>query len=119
MSKLSDLLHRHVDHYNHGVDTGDWGPMVDSFDENGEMHFEGPEPAQYKGRGAIADAYAKRPPDDHIDIISSEERGGGIVARYRWRNGGSDPAGEMHLVPGRDDPDKVAKLVVTFQQGLG
>jgi SnoaL-like protein len=119
MSKLSDLLHRHVDRYNHGVDTGDWGPMLDSFDENGEMHFEGSDPAQYRGRAEIAEAYDKRAAGDHIDILSTEEHDGGIVARYGWRKAGGAPAGEMHLTPSKGDPDKVAKLVVTFQQGLG
>jgi hypothetical protein len=119
MSKLSDLLHRHVERYNHGIDTGDWAPMVDGFEDDAEMHFHGPRHEQYSGRDAIADAYAKQPPDDHIDIMSTEERDGGIIARYRWRNGGTEPAGEMQLTPGKDDPDKVAKLVVTFQQGLG
>jgi hypothetical protein len=118
MAELTDLLQRHVEQYNHGIDTGDWGPMLDAFEADAEMHVHGSQHEQYNGRAAIADAYAKRPPGDHIDVISSEERDGGIVARYRLRKGGNEPAGEMHLTPG-NDPDKVSKLVVTFQHGLG
>ena len=47
-----------------------------------------------------------------------QARDGMVVARYGWRTDPGQAAGEMHVTPS-DDPDKIAKLVVTFQQGLG
>jgi hypothetical protein len=117
MTEPSELLRRHVEQYNHGIDTGDWGPMLDAFEADAQMHFHGEQHEQFNGTAAIADAYATRPPDDHIDILSTEEREGGIVARYAWRKGNGKPAGEMRLTPGKD-PNKIAKVVVTFQHGL-
>jgi hypothetical protein len=118
MTKLSDLLHRHVERFNHSIDSGEWDSMADGFADDAEMHFEGATTGPFIGRKAIAKAYAEQPPDDHIDILGTEERDGKLVARYGWRKDNGQPAGEMHLTAG-DDPEKISKLVVTFQQGLG
>jgi steroid Delta-isomerase len=118
MTKLSDLLHRHVERFNRSIDSGDWEPTAAGFADNGEMHFEGGATGPFIGRKAIASAYAEQPPDDHIEVLGTEERDGKVVARYGWRKDNGKPAGEMHLTAS-EDPDKISKLVVTFQEGLG
>jgi steroid delta-isomerase len=118
MTKLSDLLHRHVERFNRSIDSGDWGSTADGFADDAEMHFDGAPVGPFIGRDAIAKAYTEQPPDDHIDILGTEERDGTLVARYGWRKDNGTPAGEMHLTAA-DDPDKISRLVVTFQEGLG
>src|SRR5262249_38160587 len=117
MTKLSDLLHRHVDRFNRSIDSGEWGSTADGFADDAAMHFEGVPTGPFIGRDAIAKAYAEQPPDDHIDILGTEERDGKLVARYGWRKGNGTAAGEMHLTAS-DDPDKISRLVITFQEGL-
>ena len=50
-------------------------------------------------------------PDDEIEILGSEERGGTVVARYAWRRNGGKQAGELRLTPRGGE---IAQLVVTF-----
>ena len=65
----------------------------------------------FVGRDAIDAAYREQPPDDEIEILSTEEREGVVVARYAWLHDEGRQAGEMLLTP-RDD--QIQKLVVTF-----
>ena len=73
--------------------------------------FEGVPVGPFVGRDAIDAAYREQPPDDEIEILSSEERDGMVVARYAWLRDEGRQAGEMLLTP-RDD--EIQKLVVTF-----
>ena len=61
----------------------------------------------------IAAAYASNPPDDEVDVLSSEEADDGtIVARYAWRADNGRAAGRM-IFTTRDE--QIARLVVTFE----
>jgi steroid delta-isomerase len=104
------LLEEHVERFNQGVRSGDFGPMVAEFAEDAELHFEGVPVGPFVGRDAIDAAYREQPPDDEVEILGSEERDGVIVARYAWLRDGRQ-AGEMRLTP-RDG--QIGKLVVTF-----
>jgi steroid Delta-isomerase len=104
------LLEEHVERFNQGVRSGDFGPMVAEFAEDAELHFEGVPVGPFIGRDAIDAAYREQPPDDEVEILGSEERDGVIVARYAWMRDGRQ-AGEMRLTP-RDG--QIGKLVVTF-----
>ena len=50
------LLADHVARFNAGVRSGDFGPMVDGFTEDGELVFEGIPVGPFRGRVAIASA---------------------------------------------------------------
>lgn len=106
------LLDRHVELFNAGVRTGDFGPMLEQFTDDAELRFEGVPAGPFAGRQEIADAYAANPPDDEIDIVSSEESEGEIVARYAWRADQGRPAGRMIITPRGGE---IARLVVTFE----
>jgi RimJ/RimL family protein N-acetyltransferase len=105
------LLDEHVRRFNEGVRTGDFGPMVDGFTQDGELRFEGVRVGPFVGRAAIAAAYRAQPPDDEIEILRAEERDGVLVARYAWKREAGREAGELLLTP-RDG--QIARLVVTF-----
>jgi steroid Delta-isomerase len=106
------LLGRHVELFNAGVRAGDFGPMLEQFTDDAELRFEGVPVGPFAGKREIADAYAANPPDDEIDIVSSEEGELEIVARYAWRADEGRPAGRMIITP---RGDRIARLVVTFE----
>jgi aminoglycoside 6'-N-acetyltransferase len=116
--ELSDgvrLLHDHVVRFNEGVRTADWTHMLDRFAADAELAFEGVSVGPFRGRDAIAAAYAARPPDDQLVTLLVQEDGGVVTALYAWRREPAKAAGRMVLAH-RDD--EVARLLVTFEAGL-
>jgi cysteine desulfurase/selenocysteine lyase len=108
------LLEDHVERFNAGVETGDFGRMVERFTEDAELVFEGIQVGPFTGRQAIADAYRDQPPDDKVSIMSATERADGtIVTRYGWLRDAGREAGEMRITR---RGDRIARLVVTFDQ---
>lgn len=108
---MRDLFDRHVERFNTGVRTGDYGPMLEQFTADAELHFEGVPVGPFVGRSVIAEAYAQNPPDDEIDVLDVEEDGSSLVAHYAWKKDNGRPAGRMIMTP---RADRIARLVVTF-----
>ena len=94
------LLADHVRDFNHGVDTGDWAPMLARFSDDAELHFVGPPAGPFVGRAAIAQAYADSPPDDRIVLTG----GNG----FAWERGGT---GRLEL---EHDGGVIRRLTVIF-----
>jgi cysteine desulfurase / selenocysteine lyase len=108
------LLEDHVERFNAGVETGDFGRMIERFTDDAELVFEGIPVGPFTGRQAIADAYRDQPPDDKVSIMSATERADGtIVTRYGWLRDAGREAGEMRITR---RGDRIARLVVTFDQ---
>lgn len=108
---MHDLFDRHVERFNSGVRTGDFGPMLEQFTADAELHFEGVPVGPFVGRSVIAEAYAQNPPDDEIDVLDVETDGNSLVAHYAWRKDAGRPAGRMIMTP---RADRIARLIVTF-----
>ena len=106
-----DALHAHVDRFNSGVRTGDFGPMLTTFAEDAELEFVGVPVGPFHGRPAIAEAYRTRPPDDEILIVDSRADGDELIAGYAWASAPSVRAGELRLTV-RDGVTH--RLVVSF-----
>ena len=106
------LLEQHVEWFNHGVRSGDFAPMLEQFTDDAELVFEGGPAGPFHGKEAIAAAYASSPPDDEVDVLSSEREDETIVARYAWRADNGRPAGRMILTT---RGEQIARLVVTFE----
>jgi RimJ/RimL family protein N-acetyltransferase len=109
------LLHDHVVRFNEGVRSGDWTQMLELFTADAELAFEGVPAGPFRGRDAIAVAYAAQPPDDQIVTLRVEEDGGDVTALYAWRREPATVAGRMVLTP---QNGRIARLVVTFEEGL-
>jgi hypothetical protein len=81
---VQELFDQHVADFNSGVTSGDFGPMVDRFDADGEMVFAGAPLGPLRGKDAIRAAYRDQPPDDTITVVSSQVDGDTVHAAFRW-----------------------------------
>jgi steroid delta-isomerase len=106
-----DVLARHVERFNDGVRSGDFGPMVEGFGDESELIFEGIPVGPFRGREAVAQAYRDQPPDDIIAVRDAQVSGDEVTAVYGWERDGYARAGEMRLAV---DGDRIRRLVVTF-----
>ena len=112
---MSELLHEHVEHFNAGVRTGDWGPMLEGFEDAAEMEFRGILVGPFVGKESIAAAYREQPPDDEMRVLEEREIDGRVEARYAWLAEPDVAAGEMFVTPANGS---IRKLVVTFDRGV-
>jgi steroid delta-isomerase len=99
-------LQRHVERFNRGVRSGDFGEMVSFFAEDAELVFEGIPVGPFHGREAIASAYAEQPPDDAIVLLDSD-------GTYAWANEPEVPAGRMFLT---ERNGEIARLVIRYDR---
>ena len=114
-SPVGDLLREHVDHFNAGLRTGDWGPMLEGFDDDAELEFRGVPVGPFVGRQAIEAAYREQPPDDEVRLLEQRTVDGRAEARYAWLREAEVAAGELMITP---RGGKIEKLVVTFDRGV-
>jgi ketosteroid isomerase-like protein len=107
-----ELLTEHVERFNAGVRSGDFGPMFELFADDAVLEFEGVRVGPFHGREAIAAAYRAQPPDDEIEVLEVEETGAQIRARYAWLHNEGRASGDLRL---SRDGDRITRLVVTFE----
>jgi hypothetical protein len=112
---VGELLREHVERFNAGVRTGDWGPMLEGFEDAAEMEFRGIPVGPFVGKEAIAAAYREQPPDDEMRVLEEREADGRVEARYAWLAEPDVAAGEIFLKPANGS---IRKLVVTFDRGV-
>ena len=105
------LLTRHVERFNAGVRSGDFGPMLEQFADNAELRFEGVSAGPFSGLDEIARAYREQQPDDEVDVLDLRRHGDTFVAGYAWRREPERRAGELRLTV---DGALIKRLVVTF-----
>jgi steroid Delta-isomerase len=106
-----DQLRRHVELFNAGVRTGDFEPMLEPFDPDAALVFEGVPAGPFNGREAIAAAYREQPPDDEIRVWNERAEDGDLVADYAWLQEPDRRAGELRLSVA---DGRVTRLLVTF-----
>ena len=106
------FLERHVDTFNTAVRTGDFAPLVALFDDDATLEFEGLPIGPFRGRAAIAAAYAAQPPTDTMTILGvRQETDGTVVEEFSWSADGGVRSGEMRLSV---EGDRICRLVVSF-----
>lgn len=92
--------------------SGDFSRMLEQFTEDAELAFEGVPVGPFRGKPAIAQAYAEQPPDDEIVLLRTRESGDDfVVADYAWRADPAARAGSMIL---RLRDGEIDRLLVTF-----
>ena len=113
MDRALEVLHQHVERFNEGVRSGDFGAMLEAFSDDAELVFEGVPVGPFHGRETIAAAYRDRPPDDELTVLDVAEGSSHVVAGYAWAAEPSVRAGEMRLTLAGD---RIERLVVTFDR---
>lgn len=97
---LTEAVWAHEQLFNEAVRSGDFTEFSKTFADDAVMKFDGVPVGPYRGREAIAEAYATRPPTDTMSIKSIEEvepdtadvhfdwdAGGSGAMRVKWQNG--------------------------------
>jgi len=97
---LTEAVREHERLFNEAVRAGDFTEFTKTFADDAVMAFDDVPIGPYRGREAIAKAYATRPPDDTMSIWSIEEvdsdtadvrfdwdAGGGGAMRVKWQDG--------------------------------
>jgi steroid delta-isomerase len=105
------MLDEHVQRFNAGVRSGDFGPMLENFADEATMAFEGVPVGPFEGRVAIAQAYRDRPPDDELDVLDTRRDDDTLITGYAWRRTPHVRAGELRLTVA---DGHISRLVVTF-----
>jgi ketosteroid isomerase-like protein len=106
------LLEAHVRRFNEAVRSGDSAAMVEGFTPEAEMIFQGVPVGPFRGRDAIAEAYARQPPSDEVRLLGKPRvEGDTAESDYAWAAEGSR-AGRM-IVTAREGA--IARLLVTFE----
>jgi steroid delta-isomerase len=77
-------LDEHVRLFNAAVGTGNWGSFVEQFSDDAVLEFVGPPVGPFKGKAAIASAYATSPPDDGIQLDGTATTGGNEPVMRSW-----------------------------------
>jgi steroid delta-isomerase len=71
---LHDAVHRHADLFNGAVQSGDYSDFLATFADDAVMRFEVSVPVgPFRGRTAIAAAYAAQPPTDTLTVVKIAE----------------------------------------------
>jgi hypothetical protein len=107
------LLHRHVELFNAGVRSGDFGPMLEGFADDAELIFDGVPVGPFRSKDAIGAAYREQPPDDEIEIFDARSQDAEIVADYAWRKNPAMRAGELRISA---NDGLIRRLVITFDE---
>jgi hypothetical protein len=88
------LLAEYVEHFNAGVRSGEWEPMLDLLAPHAELEFTGIPVGPFAGREAIGEAYRVEPPDDEIVLLDRLDESSAV---YAWAKEPTRRAGELHL----------------------
>lgn len=99
------LLEEYVRLHNEGVRSGDFAELCELFDAKAELRFEGIAFGPFRGRSAIARAFAERPPRDEI-VVRAE-------GTYALASEPGVTCGRIRLEANEDG--EIARLVISVE----
>lgn len=110
----STVVIDYVTVFNAAVASGDYGPLLARYTYDAVLRFENVPPdassLEFAGRPAIADAYARNPPDDQIALTGEPaSMGTHVTAAFAWRRDQSSGVLDFVL-----SGDLIAALTVIF-----
>jgi hypothetical protein len=79
-----DPLARHETLFNAGVASGDFGPWLETFHADATATFVGLPLGPFRGRDAIAAAYAENPPSSPMRVVDATRDGDVVRAHFVW-----------------------------------
>jgi steroid delta-isomerase len=90
MTDLAAAVAEHAGLFNQSVRSGDFTAFLDTFAPTAVMRFVGLPAGPYVGRDAIAEAYARQPPDDTMSVVGVHEAGPDTAqVEFAWSRGGT------------------------------
>jgi hypothetical protein len=108
---LTEAVREHERLFNDAVRAEDFTEFMKTIHPDAVMSFDGVPVGPYRGREAIAEAYATRPPSDTMSIWSIEEVDPDTAdVRFDWDAGGS---GAMRV---KWQDDLVVGMTISFQE---
>jgi steroid delta-isomerase len=111
-TELARFLERHLATFNEAVRSGDFAPLVALFANDAELAFEGVPVGPFRGREAIAAAYAAQPPSDTMTIVDTRvDDDGTVVEGFSWTADAGVRSGEMRITV---EAGRIRRLVVSF-----
>jgi hypothetical protein len=78
----SDLLEKYIELFNHGVESSDFEPMLELFDENAVYEFEDPRIGIFEGRDSIARMLRLQGPSSPMSVFNIKETDAAAIADY-------------------------------------
>jgi hypothetical protein len=79
-----DPVTRHQLLFNEGVQTGDFGPWLDTFTDDTVVTFTGLPIGPLHGRDALAKAYAEHPPSSPMRVLAARVVGDTATGHFVW-----------------------------------
>ncbi|MGH3679059.1 MAG: nuclear transport factor 2 family protein [Natronosporangium sp.] len=105
---MNQRVREHLAAFNTAQRSGDWQPFLAGFADDAVMSFAGVPAGPFRGRAAIAQAYAEQPPTDTMHAVSVRTEQDTDLVRFAWDAGGT---GTMTL---RWRDGQLASLHVAF-----
>lgn len=78
----SDLLEKYITLYNYGVESSDFEPMLELFDDRAIYEFEDPRIGAFEGKDKIARLFRFQTPSSGMTIFNVRETDSAATADY-------------------------------------
>ncbi len=95
--RAQDLVDAHVQRFNKAVREGDWHAYGQGFAPDATVAFDGVPVPPMVGQDAIVAGYRSAPPDDTINVLSTNVDGNSVSVAFAWNAEPQKQAGTMDI----------------------
>jgi hypothetical protein len=106
-----EVLQAYIDRHNEGVESGDFGHMLELFAPNAELLFVAISVGPFRGRDAIEQAFATRPPLDKLRAAGPMPSPSGASVTYAWE---TNPGAKAGTIEASIDNGLIVRMVIYF-----
>jgi len=104
-----ELLGKYVLLHNYGIDTGDFEPMLELFDDNAIFEFEDRRIGSFEGIEMIAGVFKRQAPTIKLALVNDENNAGIATADYADEN---RPEVRLGAITLESEGDKIKRLFI-------
>jgi hypothetical protein len=108
-SAITELVNAYVEKHNQGVAAGKFDEFISLFAQDAEMTFAGSDFGPFKSQDEIAQAFAKKPPSQNLQILCMDASGNIAEVTYSFQGGDGSIAGIFRL---EESAGKIVKVIV-------
>ncbi|HVZ41727.1 MAG TPA: nuclear transport factor 2 family protein [Candidatus Kapabacteria bacterium] len=106
-----EILRAYVERHNEGVETGDFGRMLELFAADAELVFVSVSFGPFQGREAIQNAFARHPPADKLSAGEVRPIPSGASTVYEWE---LHPGTKAGTIQADIVDEKIVRMVIYF-----